>query len=273
MNRLTISLTTLAMPLLLLFLLLSASPAPAASPKVAAATGWAAALARAAGAENVLIIAPEALQHPPDYDPKPSDLLRLKDADFIILGGFEGFAQRLRDAAGSQARLEEAHLENSPEVIHKEVLRLGELFGTRDRAEQFLLEFDAEYAKLSTALREHFATHRKRAVAQVFMTMWADFAGLELAGTFGPGPLQPGELLRLSAQEPDIILDNAHMPAGAPIAEATGADLIQLINFPKPGMDLLDVFRENARVLMEAHQPRVNYKPVSYGSQIENDPT
>ncbi|GAB6059220.1 hypothetical protein [Desulfonatronum parangueonense] len=250
MNRLTISMTTLATPLLLLFFLLSASPVPAASPTVAAATGWAAALARAAGAEDVLVIAPEALQHPPDYDPKPSDLLRLKDADYIILGGFEGFAQRLRDAAGSRARLVEAHLENSPVVIHKEVLRLGELFGTRDKAEQFLLEFDTEYARLNTTLREHFATQGNRAVAQVFMAVWADFAGLELAGTFGPGLLQPGALLRLSAQKPDIVLDNAHMPAGAPIAEAANAALVRVINFPAPGMELLDVFRENARVLM-----------------------
>lgn len=251
MNRRTIFITSLVMPLLLLSIfLLWAPPAPAASPTVAAATGWAAALARAAGAENVLVIAPEALQHPPDYDPKPSDLLRLKDADFIILGGFEGFAQRLRDAAGSQARLVEARMENSPEVIHNEVLRLGEFFGTQDKAEQFLLEFDAEYAKLSTALRKHFAPRGKRAVSQVFMTMWTDFAGLELVGAFGPGPLQPGELLRLSAQEPDIILDNAHMPAGAPIGEAANAVLVRLINFPAPGMDLLDVFRENARVLM-----------------------
>ncbi len=144
----------------------------------------------------------------------------------------------------------EAHLENSPEVIHREVARLGELFGTRDKAERFLLEFDAEYARLTTAVREHFATRGNRAVAQVFMTMWADFAGLELTGAFGPGPLQPGELLRLSAQKPDIVLDNAHMSAGAPIAEAAGTDLVQLINFPGPGMDLLDVFRENTRVLM-----------------------
>jgi zinc transport system substrate-binding protein len=86
-----------------LLILLSLPCQAAASPVVVAATGWAAAFARAAGAEDVLVIAPENLQHPPDYDPKPSDLLRLRDADFIVLGGFEGFAQRLRDSAGGKA--------------------------------------------------------------------------------------------------------------------------------------------------------------------------
>lgn len=232
-------------------LLLIPMPGHAKSPVVAAATGWAAALARAAGAEHILVIAPETLQHPPDYDPKPSDLLRMRDADFIILGGFEGFAQRLRDAAGSQAQLVEVHLENSPQVIHTEVLRLADLFGTTQKAEEYLLHFDQEYAHLSKTLHDHFAERGNRAAAQVFMTVWADFAGLELVGTYGPGPLQPGELLRLSILRPNIVLDNGHMPAGVPLAEAAGARRVPLINFPRPGMDLIDVFRENARALIQ----------------------
>ena len=79
-----------------------------------------------------------------------------------------------------------------------------------------------------------------------------DFAGLEPAGVFGPGPLQPGELLRLAGQKPDLVLDNAHMPTGGPIAESAGCGRAVMINFPGPGMDLLDVFRANARALMDA---------------------
>lgn len=237
--------------LMLALLLLPAHPAPASSPVVAAATSWAAALARAAGADEVLVIAPEALQHPPDYDPKPSDLLRLRNADFIVLGGFEGFAQRLRDAAGSRAQLVEVRLQNSPEVIRAEVLRLADLFNTRAKADGFLEAFDQEHARLGKALRDHFATRGNRAVASRFMAVWAEFAGLELVGTFGPGLLQPGDLLRVSALKPDIVLDNAHMPHGGPIAEATGAGLVRMMNFPGQDMDLLDVFRENARRLMQ----------------------
>jgi len=234
--------------LILLFLPCQA----AASPVVVAATGWAAAFARAAGAEDVLVIAPENLQHPPDYDPKPSDLMRLRDADFIVLGGFEGFAQRLRDSAGGKARMVEVRLHNSPEVIREEVLRLGEMFGTRDRAEAFLKDFERECDALRTEVRQAFKDSGRRAVAQKFMAMWADFAGLELLGTYGPGVLQPGDLLRLSTLKPDLVLDNAHMPAGEPVAEAAGAGRVSLINFPRPGQDLADVFRTNARALMDA---------------------
>lgn len=235
-----------------LLILLSLPCQAAASPVVVAATGWAAAFARAAGAEDVLVIAPENLQHPPDYDPKPSDLLRLRDADFIVLGGFEGFAQRLRDSAGGKARMVEVRLHNSPEVIREEVLRLGEMFGTRDRAEAFLKDFERECDALRAEVRQAFAGSGRRVVAQKFMAMWADFAGLELLGTYGPGMLQPGDLLRLSALKPDLVLDNAHMPAGEPVAEAAGAGLVRLINFPGPGQDLGDVFKTNARALVSA---------------------
>lgn len=240
---------------LLLLLLILPSSTVAATPVVVAATGWAAAFARAAGAEDVLVIAPENLQHPPDYDPKPSDLLRLRDADFIILGGFEGFAQRLRDASGGKASMVEVQLENRPEVIRREITRLGEVFGTKDRAAQFLDAFDLEYARLSGMVRERLADGNTHAVAQIFMSAWAEFAGLNLLGTYGPGMLQPGDLLRLSALKPDIVLDNAHMPAGRPVAEAAGAGMVELINFPGPGMDLLDVFRTNAESLMRVARP------------------
>ena len=79
--------TTMKNRLIALLILLFLPCQAAASPVVVAATGWAAAFARAAGAEDVLVIAPENLQHPPDYDPKPSDLMRLRDADFIVLEG------------------------------------------------------------------------------------------------------------------------------------------------------------------------------------------
>lgn len=236
----------------LLLLLMFPVQIYAASPAVVASTGWTAALARAAGAENVLVIAPENLQHPPDYDPKPSDLLKLRDADFILLGGFEGFAQRLRDAAGSTARIVNVNLYNSPQAVREEVLRLGELFGTQNRAAAFVDDFDRECARLQKELAQHFKPLGKRAVAHTFMDMWADFAGLEIVGVFGPGPLQPGDLLRLAGQKPDIVLDNAHMPTGRPIAEAAICPIVSMINFPEPGMDLLDVFQSNAQRLMDA---------------------
>ncbi|GAB1409321.1 hypothetical protein MASR1M90_04750 [Desulfovibrionales bacterium] len=238
--------------MVILCILLCMSLSAHAAPVVVAATSWAAAFARAAGAEQVVVIAPENLQHPADYDPKPTDLLRLQRADFLVLGGFEGFANRLREAAASSAVVVQVHLDNSPETIRTEVLRLGELFGTQDAAHAFVQRFEQECAALRSELRDAMHGKSTRAVAHTFMTTWADFAGLDLLDTYGPGLLQPSDVLRLSSLRPDFVLDNGHMPGGAPIAEASQARLVTLINFPGTGMDLLDVFRANARALAEA---------------------
>ena len=102
---------------------------PAESPKVVASTTWVAAFAAMAGATDITVIAPSNLQHPPDYDPKASDLAAVADADFILLAGFEGFADRLREAAGSDAVVEVVATEYFPAALEAEVLRLAALMG------------------------------------------------------------------------------------------------------------------------------------------------
>lgn len=240
--------------LLIFFLLLLAAHPAHADPVVAAATSWAAAFARAAGAKEVLVIAPENLQHPADYDPKPSDLLHLRNADFVVLGGFEGFAQRLHDAAGSKAVFIQVHLNNDPETVSAEILRLGKQLGTKTQAQAFVEHFEQQCAALSQEIQTALKNSDYQVVAHTFMTNWADFAGFKLLDSYGPGPLQPSDVLRLSTLNPDLVLDNGHMPSGAPIAEAARAKLVTLINFPGPGMDLYAVFRANTTALVEALQ-------------------
>ncbi len=55
------------------------SVAEAQGPKVVASTSWVAAFAKLAGATDITVIAPSNLQHPPDYDPKASDLEAVAD--------------------------------------------------------------------------------------------------------------------------------------------------------------------------------------------------
>ena len=116
--------------LVILAAILAASGSPAtpmattasvteSSLKVVASTSWVGAFALAAGAEDVSIIAPSTIQHPPDYDPKPSDLEAVSGADYVLYAGFEGFAPRMQEAVGgSSDKLIIVATENSPEAIH-----------------------------------------------------------------------------------------------------------------------------------------------------------
>ena len=252
--------------LTLTLLLLSACGAPAtpaATPdqtepsthslKIVASTSWVGAFAKAAGAEDVSIIAPSNIQHPPDYDPKPSDLTAISGADYVLYAGFEGFAKRMQEAVGNDAsKLIIVNTENSPEAIHKEVTRLGELFGTQDKAAEFLKSFDAEYASLSGEVKAAVGDQKPVVVAQVFATPWVSFAGLTPVGTYGPMPITPDELKTLADKKPTMVFENSHMPGGQPVVEATGATKVDLINFPGDDMDLMSVFRKNADTLKAA---------------------
>jgi zinc transport system substrate-binding protein len=86
------------------------------------------------------------------------------------------------------------------------------------------------------------------------MAYWAsEFAGLEVAGIYGPKPLAPAELADLVAKKPGVIFRNGHVErpegpsAGRAIADNAKARDVMIINFPGASQDLLDVFRENAK--------------------------
>ena len=232
-----------------------AAPAPelTSGPKIVASTSWVAAFAAAAGATDITVIAPSNLQHPPDYDPKPSDLLAVADADYVLRAGFEGFAARLQEAAGGDLdKIVMVMTENSPQTIHEEVTQLAALFGTQAAAEAYLAKFDQEYERLSTAVQAKVGAAKPVVVAQLFATPWVYFAGLEPAGAYGPMPMTPAELKKLADAQPQFVFENVHMGGGDPVVEATGAVKVDLLNFPGDDLDLLKVFATNAERISAA---------------------
>lgn len=226
---------------------------PVSAPKIVASTSWVGAFAKAAGATDITVIAPSTVQHPPDYDPKPSDLVSIAKADYIMIAGYEGFAKRMQEAVGGDAKkIITVNTENSPEAIRKEVTRLAELLKTQDKAKGWLDNFDKEYAKLSDALKAKANAAKPTIVSQVFVTPWLMFSGLQSAGCYGPAALTPAQLKTLADIKPTIVFENAHMGGGDPVVEATKAKKVMLINFPSDNLDLLDVFKANSQRIVEA---------------------
>jgi len=239
--------------------------------QIVASTSWVGAFAKAAGAENITVIAPSNIQHPPDYDPKPSDLAAVSEADYILMAGFEGFAKRLQEAVGADSsKLITVMTENSPEAIHKEVTRLGELFGTQEKAAEYLAMFDTEYAAFANDVKAVLGDKKPVVVAQAFVAPWVMFAGLEVAGVYGPMPVSPDELKNLSDLKPTLVFENIHMGGGQPIVEATGAVKIDLVNFPGDDLDLLEIFHTNTHTLEHAFEDLPSSSASHYPVTIEN---
>ncbi|MEU3060506.1 zinc ABC transporter substrate-binding protein [Streptomyces subrutilus] len=231
----------------------SGSPATGKDkPVVVVTTTWEGAFAKAAGAEDVEVIVPQSVHHAPDYDPKPSDLAAVAKADFVLYAPFEPYAAKIKEAAGSKAKLVEVNLDNDPDKVKAEVDKLSALFGTQDAATQWKTGFDTEYAKLNKEVRAAWPGGTSPSVVTQVFTAWAaKLAGATPVGMFGPEAVTPVRLAELSAKKPALVLDNAHMSTGTVLPDS-GAKQVEIVNYPGEDLDLLPVYRTAAAELKKA---------------------
>jgi hypothetical protein len=220
---------------------------------VVASTSWVAAIARAGGAENIRILAPVELKHPPEYELKPSDLTAVSKADIILYAGWEMFAEKLAETAGSaKVQIIQVNTSNKPEDLKTEARKLAERFGTLDRFEAWSRDFD----RLTEELRPRIlaAYPDRRAIVQRMQTPFAAWLELDIIGEYGPAEPSAAVILELVQLNPPLVIDNYHGPSGQPIAEAAHAPYAELLNFPgKDGtVTIEDLFRYNADVLIQA---------------------
>lgn len=221
--------------------------------RVVASTSWTAAFAKAAGATDIVTIAPLELKHPPEYEIKPSDLAAVAGAQFLVHSGYERFAKRLAETAGIDGlTIVQVYTDNIPATFKSEARKLAVLFGTLPAYESWAARFDTLTTSMKTAVSEAFPD--KRVVTHAYLKTYAQWLGLDVVGTFGPGEPSPAVLLELSKARPALIIDNYHNPSGSSIVAATGAPLVTLINFPgKDGTRTIeDVFALNQASFLAA---------------------
>lgn len=221
------------------------------SPRVLASTAWTAAIAEAAGAQNVDLLAPFELRHPPEQDFRPSDITRALAADVIVWGGYEAFVSQLVAAAGiPQERVLQIPTQNAPDHLIDLTRDLAARWGTEERQR----EWEAGFRQLTDSIYAQAQAHNvsgQRVVVVGHMVPFVTWLGYEIVGTFGFDEMTPARIHALASLEPDLIIDVWHNPTAEAIAEAAGVPYILLINFPgKDGTrNLRDVFIHNAREL------------------------
>jgi len=230
-----------------------------APPTVVASTSWTAAIARAAGATDIHVIAPAELKHPPEYEIKPSDLEAVRDADFVIYGGYEKFAQRLAETAGSVGAVSiTVYTDNVPPVFKREARKAAEAMGTVDAYLVWEKNFDTALAAMKTRIAAAYPD--RRAAVHKYLQTYAEWLGFEVIGTFGPGEPSPQVVLKMVQAAPALIIDNWHNIAGKAIAESLPAAYVELINFPGRGntKTIEDVFAYNEDQFIAAAGRRPN---------------
>ncbi len=230
----------------------NASLAPPAStgPILVASTSWVGAIAKAAGASNVIVLAPLDLRHPPEYDFKPADVIAAAKADLILWAGYEGFVKNLRMAAGiPEDRVVKVATNNAPPQLRASVRSLAKRLGTTESIAAWERELD-ELEKQMLAGAKRARTASTKAAVQFHQQAFARYLGFDVAAVFGPGELTMGDVQKIEALGPDLIIDNWHSAQGEPL-RGGGRRYVQLVNFPGPfgNKAILDVVRYNAAQL------------------------
>ncbi len=218
---------------------------------VVATTSWTAAFAQAAGVQRIHVLAPAQLRHPAEYELKPSDIEAVTQADLVIYAGYEIMIRRIQDAIGGEKPdLLQITTDYRMDTIRRWVLAIADATGERTAAKRSIQELEAFYS----VWRQRLPHKLKEAPVLVhfFQRSLAEELGLNVAGVFGPGPLEARQIVDLSAKNAILIIDNWHNQVGSPLKEAMpGIAYAALINFPGEGgtESLIDVLGYNRRTL------------------------
>lgn len=222
----------------------------AQSISVVTSTTWVGAMVRAAGIENVQVLAPIEMRHPAEYDFRPSDVILASSMDFVVWAGYEGFIPNLVEAAQiDSAKVLQVNTNNTPDLLREQVRKLATVFGT----EQEFAKWDEKLSELGERLRK--AAHEQgaakmRVAVQAHQRMLVEWLGYNVVASFGPGELTPTQLVQILAEEPEMIIDNWHSAQGEPLRDANGK-YASLLNFPGAydTNSLFDVLIYNANQL------------------------
>ena len=223
---------------------------------VVVTSSWTAAYAQAAGAENVVVLAPFEMAHPSEYELRPSDIPILKEATVIVYAGYEVMTERL--TKGLDLPSEKLFLvttEYNFATIEKSVIGLAVKLGTESVARQNLLEIQNAFDDGRKALGERKWTGQKVVVSR-FLVPLARELGLVPVMIFGPGAPEVADIVAVAKSDAVIIMDNSHNPVGQPFKEVLPHALyVQLLNFPGQyeTKTLPDVIRYNISQLLITH--------------------
>ncbi len=227
---------------------------PLAKEVVVASTSLAGAIAKASGAKEVRILTPGETRHPPEYDLRPSDLLKFEGADIVIYGGYERMVQKLLEASKNKnIHAIQIETETSPENLVNQVRKISKLLGTQKQAQAWEIGFSQ---KLNILKKKISFISGRKAVAHRFAQPFAKWAGLHLLRIVTPGELTPKVIAEAVMMRPELVVDISHFPNAKVIAENAGCKYIQVINFPgvENTKTLEDLFEYNTSQLLKALQ-------------------
>lgn len=237
--------------LMIWVLLFSLVPSASSQEVVVASTSLAGAIAKAAGAKEIRVIVSSEMRHPPEYDLRPSDVLKFEGAKVVIYGGYERMVSRLLETSKNKNILAmQINTETYPENLISQARKISEVLKTEKEEQIWEKNF---LEKLKELQKKISPFSGKRAVVHRFGQPFAQWAGLQVVQIISPGELTPKVIGDAASKNPEMVIDIYHFPVAQVIAENAKCKYIQVINFPGVGntKTLEDIFEYNSAQLIK----------------------
>jgi zinc transport system substrate-binding protein len=228
---------------------------------VVATNSWTAAYAKAAGAKNIVVLAPFEMQHPSEYELRAADIPVIANARVIIYAGYETMVKRLQSGMDLKKEvLLKIETDYSMSAIEKSVMDIAQRLGTEKIALQNLDSIRQIMTDGKTQL-DKSGLNSAHVLVNFFQQSIVKEMGFEVEGVFGPAVLEAGDINKMAKKESLVIIDNEHNPVGMPLEKIkSGAVYRQLLNFPglHKTKTLQDVIKYNIKQLSSTAE---NIKP------------
>lgn len=221
---------------------------------VIASTSWTAAFADLGGAEKVEIIAPASLIHPPEYEITVSDVMKIDKADYFIYAGYERMMKSMGDSIRkTNTDMIQITTDNSIENVKKQASLIASALKSQYYSEDRVYDYieAVEGGKLAVAKK---GLNKQKVYCHSMQIFLAKDLGLEIGGTFGPGPLTATQIAEVAKGGYDIIIDNVHNPIASPLLEVSPKTrLVVWRNFPETvgRASLQKMVEENIQALLQ----------------------
>ena len=223
------------------------------APVVIASTSWTAAFADIAGADNVEVIAPASLRHPPEYEITVSDIQKIGQSDFFVYAGFERMMQTLGTTIGNTHMVQIAN-DNSIATVTRETAKIAALLHTEHENEKRLHAYVSTIENARNEIKKRGLTNAK-VLCNRHQRYLAHDLGFTAVTLFGPDAVTASQLADAKDGGYDILIDNVHNPLGSPLVEvAPNMAYVVWRNFPEKieRNALLHVIQENIAALLKA---------------------
>ena len=198
---------------------------------VLATNSWTAAFVEMAGGRAGQL-APVNMEHPPEYELRPSDIRKIRAADLLVFAGYEVLMETVFDSFSKpEEQMVQIITSYAPPMLEKSVLAIADKLGTTTQAERNIAAYKGEIAAARERLKDA-GLFGVPVLVQFHQKPLALALGFEILGEFGPQPLEVRQIAELGKMNPILIIDNAHNPMASPLTEILDVDVVELVNFP-----------------------------------------